>query len=287
MSLRLWIILLILALLLLFAWFASKVIEGADSDEDYMYINKLVDVDYYGQGTFYPGWITSINANDTFDITYQNGIVEQNVKKKNMRSYSDNASSYVEVGTGTLDTASTTKLPKNMVLDTQGSITVGGGQPMVTTTTSQSVNQEQNTRPSDSTTTTAPIQDPTACNWETCGPFLRDWRQTNVASYPDDWWMKNGQPGGCANCPGKGTRNPLPFSEWTPFKNNNFSSITDLKLLGNYFETCTNAKIEGNILSATCRGVEGGQGQSTLDLSGCKSTDNVSNKNSILQCGYV
>ena len=178
----------------------------------------------------------------------------------------------IQVTTRQLPGATLAELPPDFMLADE-SIEVGGGRPTVVTTTKVADPQP------------AQNQDPSFCNWETCSPALRKWRQENKGNYPSDWWMtKDGQPGGCSSCPGKGTRDPLPFSAWTPFTNNTFSSITNLKLLGNYFDSCNNPKIDGNNLSAKCSDGDGSSFNTSVDLSKCKKFDNVSNIFGNLKC---
>ena len=195
--------------------------------------------------------------------------VDQNFQKAKCGTQGSFFERNIQVTTRQLQGTTVAELPPDLMMADE-SYEVGGGQPTVVTTTKAT--KVADPQP-------APNQDPNSCNWETCSPALREWRQKRSEKYPSDWWS-----GGCSSCPGKGTRDPLPFSEWTPFTNNTFSSITNLKLLGNYFDSCKNSKIDGNKLSAKCSDGDGGLFETSVDLSTCTKFDNVSNIFGKLKC---
>ena len=195
--------------------------------------------------------------------------VDQNFQKAKCGTQGSFFERNIQVTTRQLQGGTVAELPPEFMRANE-SIEVGAGRPTVVTTTKATKNADPQL---------APNQDPSVCNWETCSPALREWRQNASEKYPSEWWS-----GGCSSCPGKGTRDPLPFSAWTPFTNNTFSSITNLKLLGNYFDSCQESKIEGNNLSAKCSDGDGGLLQTKVDLSTCTKFDNVSNIFGKLKC---
>jgi len=216
-------------------------------------------------------WDRNVEKMDYVDVISESELVketcvDQNFQKAKCGTQGSFFERNIQVTTRQLPGANFAKLRSDFMLADE-SIEVGGGRPTVVTTTKVADPQP------------APNQDPSFCNWETCSPALRKWRQENTGNYPSKWWS-----GGCSSCPGKGTRDPLPFSAWTPFTNNTFSSITNLKLLGNYFDSCNNPKIDGKNLSAKCSDGDGSSFNTSVDLSTCTEFDNVSNIFGKLKC---
>jgi hypothetical protein len=55
---------------------------------------------------------------------------------------------------------------------------------------------------------------------------------------------------------------------------------------GSYAQSCTNASLSGSTLTATCTAANGQQITSYLDISQCRSTDDIGNVNGQLRCVY-
>ena len=55
---------------------------------------------------------------------------------------------------------------------------------------------------------------------------------------------------------------------------------------GSYSQSCTNAQLNGSTLTATCTSYNGTQVTSYLDISQCRSTDDIGNVNGQLRCIY-
>lgn len=55
---------------------------------------------------------------------------------------------------------------------------------------------------------------------------------------------------------------------------------------GSYQQSCSNAQMSGSTLTASCRANNGGYVTSYLDISQCRSTDDIGNVNGQLRCVY-
>ncbi len=55
---------------------------------------------------------------------------------------------------------------------------------------------------------------------------------------------------------------------------------------GSYAQSCTNAQLNGSTLTATCTAANGQSVTSYLDISQCRSTDDIGNVNGQLRCVY-
>ena len=55
---------------------------------------------------------------------------------------------------------------------------------------------------------------------------------------------------------------------------------------GSYSQSCTNAQLNGSTLTATCTAANGQTVTSYLDISQCRSTDDIGNVNGQLRCVY-
>ncbi len=55
---------------------------------------------------------------------------------------------------------------------------------------------------------------------------------------------------------------------------------------GSYSQSCTNAQLNGSTLTATCTAANGQSITSYLDISQCRSTDDIGNVNGQLRCVY-
>ncbi len=55
---------------------------------------------------------------------------------------------------------------------------------------------------------------------------------------------------------------------------------------GSYTQSCTNAQLNGSTLTATCTAANGQRVTSYLDISQCRSTDDIGNVNGQLRCVY-